>query len=167
MTPVKTRANVGERVNAESSAGVVIMIVIAVVLWGSAPAGIRVALAGYRPAQLSLFRFGIASVLLAVYAAFAGLRLPDKRDWFWLTLTGASWHHVLQHHPELWAGNGSGGDRQFCDLDDADLDSAAGGDHARRTINEVGMGWNFAQLRGNRVDRPRTRQRAALFERAR
>src|SRR6185369_17883575 len=34
MTPVKTRANVGERVNAESSAGVVIMIVIAVVLWG-------------------------------------------------------------------------------------------------------------------------------------
>jgi drug/metabolite transporter (DMT)-like permease len=103
MTPAKTRANVGERVNAESSAGVVIMIVIAVVLWGSAPAGIRVALAGYRPAQLSLLRFGIASVLLAVYAAFAGLRLPDKRGLVLADTHGWSWNHVLQHHSQLWA----------------------------------------------------------------
>ena len=71
------------------AAGIIITIVIAVVWWGSAPVGIRAALAGYRPAQLSLFRFGIASVLLAIYAAFAGLRVPERRDWFWLTLTGA------------------------------------------------------------------------------
>jgi drug/metabolite transporter (DMT)-like permease len=71
------------------SAGVVITIVIAVMLWGSAPAGIRAALASYSPAHLSLFRFGSASVLLAIYAIFAGLRVPERRGWFWLTLTGA------------------------------------------------------------------------------
>ena len=70
-------------------AGVIITIVIAVVWWGSAPVGIRAALGGYRPAHLSLFRFGIASVLLAIYAAFAGVRMPERRDWLWLTLTGA------------------------------------------------------------------------------
>jgi drug/metabolite transporter (DMT)-like permease len=52
----------------------------AVVLWGTAPVGIRVALAGYAPIQLSLLRFAIACVLLAVYVAFTGIRVPEKRD---------------------------------------------------------------------------------------
>lgn len=54
--------------------------VIAVVLWGSPPAGIRGALVGYGPAQLSLFRFGVASALLTVHSIFAGLRLPEKTN---------------------------------------------------------------------------------------
>jgi drug/metabolite transporter (DMT)-like permease len=52
----------------------------AVVLWGTAPVGIRVALAGYAPIQLSLLRFAIACVLLAIYVAFTGIRVPKKRD---------------------------------------------------------------------------------------
>jgi drug/metabolite transporter (DMT)-like permease len=89
LTPLKARAEVSEeRTSAGFNAGVVITIVIAVVLWGSAPAGIRAALPGYHPAHLSLLRFGIASLLLAVYVAFAGLRLPDERDWFLLILAG-------------------------------------------------------------------------------
>jgi uncharacterized membrane protein len=78
-----------ESADGRFDAGVIITIVIAVVWWGSAPVGIRAALGGYRPAHLSLFRFGIASVLLAIYAAFAGVRMPERRDWLWLTLTGA------------------------------------------------------------------------------
>ena len=52
----------------------------AVILWGSAPVGIRAALPGYTPAQLSLLRFSIASVLLAIYAPFAGIRRPRPQD---------------------------------------------------------------------------------------
>lgn len=70
------------------SAGLVTTIVVAVVLWGSAPAGIRAALTAYGPAQLTFFRFGLASVLLAIYAAIVGLRMPAKGDWPWLILTG-------------------------------------------------------------------------------
>ena len=52
----------------------------AVFLWGTAPVGIRVALAGYAPIQLSLLRFSIASLLLAIYVSFTGIRLPQRRD---------------------------------------------------------------------------------------
>jgi drug/metabolite transporter (DMT)-like permease len=52
----------------------------AVVLWGTAPVGIRVALAGYAPIHLSLLRFVIASVLLAVYVGFTGIRVPLRSD---------------------------------------------------------------------------------------
>ena len=65
------------------------LVLLAVGLWGSAPVGIRIALAGYGPAQLSLLRFGIASILLAFYGAFAGLRLPARADVPALILSGA------------------------------------------------------------------------------
>lgn len=71
------------------SISIIATVLLAVILWGSAPVGIRVALAGYGPAQLSLLRFGIASVLLAVYGMFAGLRLPAKQDLPVLILSGA------------------------------------------------------------------------------
>lgn len=64
-------------------------MLLAVGLWGSAPVGIRIALSGYGPAQLSLLRFGIASILLALYGLFTGLRLPAKEDLPALILSGA------------------------------------------------------------------------------
>ncbi len=61
----------------------------AVAFWGSAPVAIRVALAGYGPGQLSLLRFGMASVLLALYGMVAGLRRPAMSDLPALVLSGA------------------------------------------------------------------------------
>jgi drug/metabolite transporter (DMT)-like permease len=62
---------------------------LAVVLWGSAPVGIRVALSGYGPGQLALLRFGLASILLALYGVFQGLRWPRRQDMPALALSGA------------------------------------------------------------------------------
>lgn len=62
------------------SPSAILALVTAVVLWGSAPVGIRAALNGYAPAQLTLFRFGIGSFFLAIYAAVSGLHRPQKRD---------------------------------------------------------------------------------------
>jgi drug/metabolite transporter (DMT)-like permease len=70
------------------SLSVIAAAVFAVVLWGSAPVAIRVALAGYGPGQLALLRFGMASVLLALYGAFAGLRRPAVSDIPALVLAG-------------------------------------------------------------------------------
>jgi drug/metabolite transporter (DMT)-like permease len=64
-------------------------LVVAVVLWGSAPVAIRVALRGYPPGQLAFLRFGMASILLALYGLFAGLRLPRRADLLMLILSGA------------------------------------------------------------------------------
>lgn len=58
------------------------------VLWSSAFTGIRVGLAGYSPGQLALFRFLIASVVLAIYAVIARFRRPVLRDVPWLAIAG-------------------------------------------------------------------------------
>jgi drug/metabolite transporter (DMT)-like permease len=67
---------------------VIAAAMLAVVLWGSAPVAIRVALTGYGPGQLSLLRFGMASVLLTAYGMFAGLRRPQMADVPALVLSG-------------------------------------------------------------------------------
>ena len=64
-------------------------LALAVVLWGSAPVGIRAALPGYSPGQLAFFRFSIGSLVLAVYAIVVGVRLPDRRDVPVIILAGA------------------------------------------------------------------------------
>jgi drug/metabolite transporter (DMT)-like permease len=57
-----------------------IAVGITLLFWSSAFAGIRAALAGYSPKHLVLFRFLVASVVLAGYAVLTRMRLPDKRD---------------------------------------------------------------------------------------
>jgi drug/metabolite transporter (DMT)-like permease len=64
-------------------------LAVAVLLWGSAPPGIRAALKGYSPAHLALLRFGAATLLLTGYGTFTGLRLPARRDLPALAITGA------------------------------------------------------------------------------
>jgi drug/metabolite transporter (DMT)-like permease len=64
-------------------------LTLAVVLWGAAPVGIRAALKGYAPGQLAFLRFTMATVLLAVYGLFAGLRAPKLRDLPGVILAGA------------------------------------------------------------------------------
>jgi drug/metabolite transporter (DMT)-like permease len=57
-----------------------IAIGITLLFWSSAFAGIRAALSDYSPKHLVLFRFSVASLVLAAYAVLTRMRLPDKRD---------------------------------------------------------------------------------------
>jgi len=57
-----------------------IAVGITLLFWSSAFAGIRAALADYSPKHLVLFRFLVASIVLAGYAVLTRMRLPDKRD---------------------------------------------------------------------------------------
>jgi drug/metabolite transporter (DMT)-like permease len=65
-------------------------LAVAVLLWGSAPVGIRVGLKGYAPAQLTLLRFGIGSIALTAYGLFAGMHLPARGSLLKLVLAGAT-----------------------------------------------------------------------------
>ena len=66
-----------------------VALVVALVLWASAFAGIRAGLRAYSPSHLAIFRFLIASLVLAIYAAFAHFRRPELRDLPGLALSGA------------------------------------------------------------------------------
>jgi len=58
-----------------------VIAVVATVMFGaSAYAAIGDALASYSPGPLALLRMLVASVMFAVFAAFAGVRLPEVRD---------------------------------------------------------------------------------------
>jgi drug/metabolite transporter (DMT)-like permease len=57
-----------------------IAIAVTLLLWASAFAGIKAGLDGYGPGELALLRFGIASLVLGIYAAVTRMRLPDARD---------------------------------------------------------------------------------------
>lgn len=63
-----------------SEPGVWVAIVVALLLWASAFAGIRAGLRDYGPGQVALLRFGTASFVLFVYASLTRMRLPDRRD---------------------------------------------------------------------------------------
>lgn len=65
-----------------------VIIGIALLLWAAAFPGIRAGLEGYGPGELALFRFGTASVVLALYAAVTRMRLPDARDLPIIVLAG-------------------------------------------------------------------------------
>ena len=67
---------------------VLLALLVAVVFWASAFAGIRVGLQGYSPAHLAIVRFVIASIVLAVYAAFSHFRWPQRGDIPGIVLTG-------------------------------------------------------------------------------
>jgi drug/metabolite transporter (DMT)-like permease len=57
-------------------------------LWASAYAGIRVGLRAYSPAHVALFRFSVASLVLAIYVTQTHFRRPRWRDVPRLVLTG-------------------------------------------------------------------------------
>ena len=59
---------------------VLLALLVTVVFWASAFAGIRVGLQGHPPAHLAILRFVIASVVLGIYAALSHFRLPQRRD---------------------------------------------------------------------------------------
>lgn len=70
----------------------------AVLLWGSAFTGISIALEGFSPAGVTLARFGLASLALAVVGAIAGVGLPERAHWprlVWVSLCGITAYHVM------------------------------------------------------------------------
>jgi drug/metabolite transporter (DMT)-like permease len=74
-----------------------IAVGITLLFWSSAFAGIRAALTDYSPKHLVLFRFLVASVVLAGYAVLTRMRLPDKRDLpaiLLLGFSGITMYHV-------------------------------------------------------------------------
>lgn len=67
------------------------------VLWASAFSAIRIALQnGYGPAELTLGRFLIASLVLLVFSMVRGVRIPPRREWGWLAgigVVGVTFYH--------------------------------------------------------------------------
>ncbi|MFI5368515.1 MAG: DMT family transporter [Spirochaetia bacterium] len=63
-----------------ASSTIVLALVIALILWASAFAAIRVGLRGFGPGQLALLRFSIASVALLIYSLATRQPLPSGRD---------------------------------------------------------------------------------------
>lgn len=63
-------------------------LIITLLLWASAFAGIRAGLQSYSPGALILLRFLVASLALALYALFTRMRLPAWRDLPGLLLLG-------------------------------------------------------------------------------
>ena len=63
-------------------------VVVTVLSWASAFAGIRVAVRSYEPAHVALLRYLIASGALGLYAAHRRMPLPARGDLPGLALTG-------------------------------------------------------------------------------
>ena len=59
---------------------VLLALLVTVVFWASAFAGIRVGLQGYPPAHLAIVRFVTASFVLAIYAKLSHFRMPQGKD---------------------------------------------------------------------------------------
>lgn len=53
---------------------------LAIILWGSAFPGIRVALESYNPFHLALLRMLIATLALLAFAIIVKMKIPDKKD---------------------------------------------------------------------------------------
>lgn len=80
-----------------------LLLVCALVMWGSAFAGIRAALSAYPPGQLALVRIWIAALVLLVYGVCAGMRMPCWRDVPLVAATGLSGiagYHILLNYGE-------------------------------------------------------------------
>lgn len=70
------------------SSKVVIALAVALILWASAFAAIRVGLRGFGPGQLALLRFTIASIVLLAYSLVTRQPLPRLRDLPMMLLLG-------------------------------------------------------------------------------
>jgi len=56
-------------------------VLITVLTWASAFAGIRAGLSAYSPASVALLRYGVAALVLAGYALVTHQPLPRRQDW--------------------------------------------------------------------------------------
>lgn len=76
---------------------ILLVMTFVVACWAYSPTGIHIGLQAYDPGHLALLRFLVASVFMALIAAFKGIRLPYWRDvplLFALGFFAVSLHHV-------------------------------------------------------------------------
>ncbi len=79
-------------------------IVVSLLLWASAFAGIRAGLESYGPGQVALLRFATASAAFLVYATLTRMRAPDPRDLPRIALAGflgITVYHVALNFGEM------------------------------------------------------------------
>ncbi|TDB38127.1 MAG: DMT family transporter [Actinobacteria bacterium] len=84
--------------------GTWVSVIVALLLWASAFAGIKAGLKGFGPGELALLRFGTASFVLIVYASVTRMRLPDLADVPRIGLAGAlgiTLYHVCLNFGEM------------------------------------------------------------------
>jgi len=77
---------------------------VTLVFWASAFAGIGAGLKAYAPKYLILFRFLVASMVLAGYALLTRMRLPEKRDLpaiLFLGFLGITVYHIALVYGQL------------------------------------------------------------------
>jgi drug/metabolite transporter (DMT)-like permease len=80
-----------------SSIKIACAMIFVIGCWAYSPTGIHIGLQAYEPGQLALLRFLLASLFMAVIAAFNGIRLPQMCDvplLFALGFFAVSLHHV-------------------------------------------------------------------------
>lgn len=85
-------------------------IIVALLLWASAFAGIRAGLVDYGPGEVALLRFGTASLVLVLLATFTRMRLPDRRDLPVIALAGflgITVYHVALNYGERTVESGA------------------------------------------------------------
>lgn len=81
-----------------------VAIIVALLFWASAFAGIRAGLESYGPGQVALLRFGTASAVFLVWATVIRMRLPDARDTPRIALAGLlgiTVYHVALNYGEV------------------------------------------------------------------
>jgi len=91
-------------------ARVVAALAVTVVFWASAFAGIRAGLEAYGPGQIALFRFLVASAVLAGYAAVVRMRMPERRDLPAVFLAGFlafTFYHAALNYGEVTVSAGA------------------------------------------------------------
>lgn len=118
-----------------------------VLLWASAYAGIRVGLEDYGPGQVALFRLGVASVALALYALVMRMRLPEVRDLPAILLLGFlafTVYHAALNYGELTVSAGAAGVLIATAPVITALLAAAFLQEKLRMLGWVGMGLSFA-----------------------
>ena len=79
-------------------------ILVTIVFWASAFAGIRAGLAAFEPGHLALYRFLVASVALGIYALVARIPVPPLGDLLrilGLSCLGISLYHVCLNYGEV------------------------------------------------------------------
>lgn len=88
----------------EFNKSTIIAIIITLLCWASAFAGIRACLTAYTPGELALLRFLVSSIILAVYAVLTQMPLPQKSDWGAIAVIGflgITAYHLLLNYGEL------------------------------------------------------------------
>jgi drug/metabolite transporter (DMT)-like permease len=90
----------------------IIALGITILLWSSSFAAVRASLQAFTPGHIALFRFLIASILLAVSALITHIKLPALKDMptiFLLGLLGVFAFHTAQNYGEVTVTAGSTG----------------------------------------------------------